>query len=199
MATFVIVGATSGLGRAIAAELARRKQRLILSGRDTESLAADAADLLIRHGCDVDVVPLDLTAVSGHAAWWRACLNRAPDEALGVVLCTGYLGDGERAPLDRDLARRIVEINYTACVALLDVVAAELAERRRGSITVIGSVAGDRGRAGNYHYGSAKAGLAVYLQGLRGRLAEHGVRVVTVKPGLIDTRMTWGRPALPLI
>ena len=104
----------------------------------------------------------------------------------------------KQAEADPAEARRILEINFTACVPLLDLLAQYL-KKGAGFLCVISSVAGDRGRQSNYHYGAAKAGLSAYLQGLRNRLHPAGVAVITVKPSFVDSRMTFGRKGLFLV
>jgi short-subunit dehydrogenase len=117
----------------------------------------------------------------------------------GVVLAFGYLGDQGRAEREPEEARRIMEANYNGAVSILLVAANYLESEGAGWIVAFGSVAGDRGRQSNYIYGSAKAGLAVFLQGLRSRLYKSGVHVMTVKPGPVDTGMTFGMDRLPLL
>jgi len=109
------------------------------------------------------------------------------------------LGDQAKAQVIWDEARLILETNFTGCVSALNILANHFELKRTGFICAITSVAGDRGRQSNYHYGAAKAGLSVYLQGLRNRLFPAGVNVITVKPGFVDTRMTYGRPGLFLL
>jgi decaprenylphospho-beta-D-erythro-pentofuranosid-2-ulose 2-reductase len=123
-------------------------------------------------------------------------LALAPEGPLGVVMCIGYTGEQPRAQSDAVERARILETNFTGPVGLLERLAAELEHRRAGWICVVSSVAGDRGRASNYLYGSAKAGLSAYVDGLRGRLFRAGVRVTLVKPGFVDTGMTWGLPGV---
>ena len=96
-------------------------------------------------------------------------------------------------------ARRILDTNFTGCVSALEILARRFEARRAGFIAALSSVAGDRGRQSNYLYGAAKGGLSTYLQGLRNRLHHSGVRVVTIKPGFVDTAMTYGRPGLFLV
>ena len=134
-----------------------------------------------------------------HEAALRSWLDGERDTLDGVVLCVGYLGDQAAAQADFAEARRIIETNLTGCVSLLNFIANEFETRRSGFICALGSVAGDRGRQSNYIYGAAKAGISAYCQGLRNRLAPHGVHVLTVKPGFVDTQMTWGRPGLFLV
>jgi short-subunit dehydrogenase len=102
----------------------------------------------------------------------------------------GYLGDANKARTDWNEAERIIQTNYTGAVSILDRVADHYALQKKGVIVGISSVAGERGRQSNYHYGSAKAGFTAYLSGLRNRLFQDGVHVVTVQPGFVYTRMT---------
>ena len=92
-----------------------------------------------------------------------------------------------------------MQVNYGSAVDLLEPIAAQMERRGAGFIVVVSSVAGDRGRQSNYHYGAAKGALSLYTQGLRNRLFKAGVTVLTVKPGFVDTAMTWGLPGLFLV
>ena len=109
------------------------------------------------------------------------------------MLCTvGLLGDQVAAERDPVLAERILRTNFTAPALLLGELADRMAGRGSGTLIGVSSVAGERGRASNYVYGAAKAGFTAFLSGLRARMVRHGVRVVTVKPGFVRTRMTEG-------
>jgi short-subunit dehydrogenase len=134
----------------------------------------------------IDVIDMDQLASA-----LKACLT--PD-LRGVVLAFGYLGDQRRAEEDPVEARRILDTNLTGCVIALNLVAAHLARGGGGFVCALSSVAGERGRQSNYIYGAAKAGLTAYLSGLRNRLAGAGVQVLTVKAGIVDTRMSAGMP-----
>jgi decaprenylphospho-beta-D-erythro-pentofuranosid-2-ulose 2-reductase len=191
----VVLGATSAIGRAVAAEMAPRAARLVLAARDGDEARAVAADLSVRHGTAVSTVRFEALDFASHAAAVDACLDAAGSGAVGVVLCLGYLGE-RAAGVDHDEAMRIVQTNFTACVSLLEAFAARLETGDGGWICALSSVAGDRGRQSNYLYGAAKGGLSVYLDGLRNRLHPAGIPVVTVKPGFVDTRMTYGRPGV---
>jgi decaprenylphospho-beta-D-erythro-pentofuranosid-2-ulose 2-reductase len=191
----LILGATSGIARAVAAEFASHKHALILAGRRREELEALAADLNLRHGVRTQTTTFDIS----DEASLRACLSAAGDVLVGVVLCVGYLGDQAAAETDLREARRILDINFTECVLALNIIASHFERRREGFICAVSSVAGDRGRLSNYLYGSAKGGLSTCLQGLRNRLFQSNVRVITVKPGFVDTRMTFGKPNLFLV
>jgi decaprenylphospho-beta-D-erythro-pentofuranosid-2-ulose 2-reductase len=117
----------------------------------------------------------------------------------GVLLAVASQEEPALAADDAAAARRMIDATFTGCVSLLTHAAARMEAQGRGWICGISSVAGDRGRPSNYVYGAAKAGLTAYLEGLRGRLHRSGVRVVTVKPGFVDTRMTFGRVGGPLV
>ena len=195
MPRILVLGGTSTIARAIAAELARRGFDLALAGRDAAELAAVAADLRARHGVATTVHPLDALEVAGHAAALGPALTA---DLGGVVLAIGYLGDQRRAEVDAAEARRIIDTNLTGCVSMLNLVAAHLAASGGGFVCALSSVAGDRGRQSNYIYGAAKAGLSTYLSGLRNRYAREGVRVLTVKAGIVDTRMSAGMPGAGL-
>ena len=115
------------------------------------------------------------------------------------MVCIGELGNQAKGQSDWGEARRILETNFTGCVSLLNILANHFEARRAGFICALSSVAGDRGRQSNYLYGSAKAGLSAFLQGLRNRLYPAHVKVITIKPGFVVTRMTYGRPGLLLV
>ena len=97
------------------------------------------------------------------------------------------------------LAREMIEVNYSASVSILNIAANEFEARGRGFIAVLSSVAGDRGRGSNYIYGSTKAAVSTYAEGLRARLFASGVSVTTIKPGPVDTAMSFGLDKLPLL
>jgi short-subunit dehydrogenase len=197
--TVLILGATSFLARAVAAELARRRYDLLLAGRDPEELEAVASDLRLRHGVRVESRPFDALALDTHGVFVEDCRKASEDSLVGVVLCFGYLGDQPLAEKDIREARRILDTNLLGAVSVLSLFASYFEGKRDGFLCALSSVAGDRGRRSNYVYGAAKAGLTVFLQGLRNRLFGSGVRVITIKPGFVDTQMTYGRPGLFLV
>lgn len=192
----VIVGATSIIGRAIALEFARAGHPLALIGRDGKELSAIAADGSIRYGIEARPYELDIRALDRHSEVIDTCFVEANDTVDGIIVCVGYQPDEERARTDGEEARRVVEANFSGVAAFLERCAERLIRHRSGFLCTISSVAGDRGRQSNYVYGSAKAGLSAYLQGLRNRLFDHGVTVTTIKAGFIDTRLTYGRPGV---
>lgn len=200
--TVLLLGATSGIGRAVADALARRGHPLYLGGRDADELARVASDITIRHGVPVRHAPFDALAPRRHPAFVRRAVAEAGPLA-GAVLAFGYLGDQRRAETDFREADAVYRTNFTGAASVLALLAEHLEEqgaaRGGGFLVGISSVAGDRGRQGNYAYGAAKAALTAYLSGLRQRLSGKGVRVITVKPGFVDTAMTFGQEGMFLV
>jgi decaprenylphospho-beta-D-erythro-pentofuranosid-2-ulose 2-reductase len=197
--TVLILGAASAIARAVAGEFARRGHDLLLAGRDAEELGRIADDLSLRHGVSAQGRAFDALAFDTHPAFVEACLETSRDSLAGAVLCFGYLGDQAVAQRDPVEARRILDTNLVGAANILGLLANSFEEKRGGFLCALSSVAGDRGRQSNYIYGAAKAGLSVFLQGLRNRLFPSGVRVITIKPGFVDTQMTYGRPGLFLV
>lgn len=194
----LVLGAGSAIARQTALCLARRGHTIVLAGRDTEELNVIATDLTLRTGRACCVLPFD-AATPGAGATALEAAEREAGPLEGVVLAVGYLGDQERAEHDEEEASRIMASNYTFPALVLRDAANHFEARGSGWICALSSVAGDRGRRSNYFYGSAKAGLSAYLQGMRARLLHSGVHVVTVKPGPVDTAMTFGMEKLPLL
>lgn len=184
--TVLILGANSDIARALAREYAAKGCSLILACRKAERLDADIADLKLRGAADARRMEFDILDTGRMQAFVDG-LAVFPD----VVLCAaGLLGDQKAAESDAALAEIILRTNYLAPALVLGEFAGRMEKRGSGLIIGISSVAGERGRAGNYLYGSAKAGFTAFLSGLRNRLAKKGVRVMTVKPGFVNTRMT---------
>ena len=190
-ANVLIAGATSTIARHAAGELAARGARLHLAARDEAEAKRIGQDLEVRHGADVSLGPFEATEYEGH----ERLLDDATDSMGGLdglLVAVGMLGDQSRAETDPGHLRSVFEVNYGAPASLITAVANRFEKQGHGWIAALSSVAGDRGRPSNYAYGSAKAGLTAFLEGLRGRLHGSGVRVLTVKPGPTDTKMTFG-------
>jgi len=193
-----VLGATSAIARATADALARRGYPLYLGGRDADELDRVATDLAIRHGVPVRHGAFDALQTPRHGAF----VNRVIAEAgplAGAVVAFGLLGDPQKARDDPREADRIFRTNFNGAASVLGHLANHFEGRGSGFLVGLSSVAGDRGRRGNYAYGAAKAGLTAFLSGLRHRLSAKGVRVVTVKPGFVDTAMTFGLPGMFLV
>jgi short-subunit dehydrogenase len=186
--TMLLIGATSDIGLAVARAYAQAGWAVMLAGRDPEAAARNAADIAARTGTTRAVVPLDIIEPSTFVAF-AAALPSLPDT---IVCVAGLLGDQKRAEAESDHGSLVLRSNFEGPALLLDIFAQHFVSRGTGTIVGVSSVAGDRGRASNYFYGSAKAGFSAYLSGLRNRLARARVHVVTVKPGFVRTRMTKG-------
>lgn len=187
----LIVGATSTIARHVAEELAARGARLHLAARDEAEAERIGQDLEVRRGAEVSWGPFEATEYDRH----ERLLDSATDAMGGLdglLVAVGMLGDQARAEADARHLRDVIEVNYGAPASLITAAANRFKEKGEGWIAALSSVAGDRGRPSNYAYGSAKAGLTEFLEGLRGRLHESGVPVLTVKPGPTDTKMTFG-------
>lgn len=192
--TVVIVGALSSVGRAIADQFARQGFAVLLAGRDVDELSCLATDIKIRHKVSASVRFFDALNFESHSAFLDDCVESFGNTPGGIVYCAGYMAEQELAQLDFATARRTLDTNLTGAISLLEKCASLFEEHGGGFIAAISSVAGDRGRKANYIYGAAKAGLTAYLSGLRNRLHSSNVRVTTIKPGFMDTAMTWGMP-----
>jgi short-subunit dehydrogenase len=185
----LVTGASSAIAQATCRLLAHDGDAMLLVARDAARLEAIAQDLRLRGAGTVATLALDLDDTSRH----DQVLDLAERELGGldtVLLAQGVLGDQRQAQASWEVSECILRTNFLAPASLLARAAERFERRGRGTLVVIGSVAGDRGRRSNYVYGSAKGGLALFLQGLRGRLHPAGVRVVTIKPGFVDSPMT---------
>ena len=185
----LIFGATSAIAQEVARSLAAHSCRFVLVARNRQRLQSVASDLISRGASSADVMVTDLAELAGHdelveSAW----------SALGAadiaVLAHGLLGDQAAAQSDFQAARNILETNFISAASLITLLVNKFEHQGFGSLVVLGSVAGDRGRKSNYVYGSSKAALDCFLAGIRHRLHGSGIQVLTVKPGLVDTPMT---------
>jgi short-subunit dehydrogenase len=182
------LGATSDIGRATALTYALAGWDVQLAGRNLEAVQREADDIGTQSGATVSVHRLDILD-SERLEEFLESLPALPDT---VVCAVGELGEQSRAEKDAEHARVVMRTNFEGPALLLGLIAERFAVRGSGAIVGISSVAGDRGRASNYVYGAAKAGFTAFLSGLRNRLARAGIRVVTIKPGFVRTRMTAG-------
>jgi short-subunit dehydrogenase len=185
----MIIGATSALAHETAKHFARNGAELFLVGRSSEKLEVVASDLKVRGARRIETCLLDLGDLARHRELWDRALA-ALGELDVLLIAYGTLGDQLKCELSVEETLREFNNNCTSVISLLTLSANYFEQRRRGCIAVISSVAGDRGRKSNYVYGTAKAALTTFLQGLRNRLSSSGVTVVTVKPGFVATPMT---------
>lgn len=184
----LILGAASDMARAVARSFAEAGHPIQLAARNVERLEDDARDLRTRFGAEVTLHDFDALAIDSHEAFVSA-LPALPEVAVCAV---GAMGTQEGSEADPVAAARVMRSNFEGPASILAHLANAMEARGSGTLVGISSVAGDRGRASNYVYGSAKAGFTAFLSGLRNRLAKKGVHVVTVLPGFVNTAMTEG-------
>lgn len=189
--TVLIVGATSAIAHETARLFAAEGAALALAARNPDKLAAAAADLRAR-GAEA-VHELSYDALDDDA---NERVVREAAAALGgidaALIAHGVLPNAETVHADADAALQSFKVNATSVIAVMTHLANTMEQQGHGTLAVISSVAGDRGRPSNYVYGAAKAAVTAFASGLRARLHGTGVEVVTVKPGPVDTPMIVG-------
>lgn len=184
----LILGAASDIARAVARSFAEAGHPIQLAARNVARLEDDASDLRTRFGADVTLHEFDALTIDSHGAFVSA-LPVLPEIAICAVGAKGSQDGGEANPID---GVHIMRSNFEGPASVMAHLANAMETRGSGTLVGISSVAGDRGRASNYIYGSAKAGFTAFLSGLRNRLAKKGVHVVTVLPGFVNTAMIEG-------
>jgi short-subunit dehydrogenase len=184
----LILGARSDIGMAVAHKFAALGHPVQLAARDVENLDRAKADIEVRHSVAVSLHAFDALAFETHAAFVDG-LPELPQIAITVV---GYMG--EQSDNERNLAAAslVMRSNFEGPANILSELANRFEERGAGTLVGVSSVAGERGRATNYVYGASKAGFTAFLSGLRNRLVEKDVHVLTVLPGFVATQMTAG-------
>lgn len=189
MKNILVVGATSAIAEHCARLWARTPCRFLLAGRDAAKLAALAGDLRVRSpACEVLTASLDFTDAQAIARFVSSAFDGAPIDV--ALVAHGMLPDQAACQADVLATAQALVVNALSPALFAEAIAARLQAQGHGTLAVIGSVAGDRGRQSNYVYGAAKGLLDRYLQGLRHRFAGTAVRCVLVKPGPTDTPMT---------
>jgi len=187
--TVVALGATSAIGEATLRLLAERGARFYLVGRNQEKLNAVAADLHTRGATGVATHVMDLDDTAAHAAMLAAAA-----QSLGTIelalLAHGVLGDQKEMEASYPAAEAVLRTNFLSAVSLTTWLANYFEATGQGTLAVISSVAGDRGRRSNYVYGASKGAVNVFLDGVRSRIDRAGVQVLTIKPGFVATPMT---------
>jgi decaprenylphospho-beta-D-erythro-pentofuranosid-2-ulose 2-reductase len=187
----LVLGATSGIAEACCRLWAERGDSLFLVARNAERLAAVEADMRTRGASYVGSAVANLDDTAAHPDLLAHAINSLAGLDIAFV-ALGVLGDQVRAERSFPQAAEVLHTNFVAPVSLLTWLANYCAQRHAGTLAVLSSVAGDRGRKSNYVYGSSKAGLSAFLGGLRNRIDREGVRVITIKPGPVKTAMTAG-------
>lgn len=191
----LIIGATSRIARFVAHEFAKEGAMLYLAGRDMEELERIAKDISIKFGAQVHTGFFEALEFENHEVFLREALNTLGG-LNGVVLLLGHLGNQDKARHNPGVARCLINVNFVGPASILTILADYLEQQGSGFIVGISSAAGERGRQSNYVYGASKGALSLFLQGLRNRLQQTGVKVITVKPGFVDTKMTFGKKEL---
>jgi len=193
----VLLGATKGMGRALARLMAARGDELFLLGRDPDDLKRCAADLQIRGAAgDVRYARCDLLQPQGFGDALDTA-RRHLDGLDAVVLTAGVYATQEALEADPDARERLRTVDFTRSIEFCEEARRRLLQDGGGVLCVFGSVAGDRARKSRMFYGAAKAGLSFYLEGLDLGYRAQGLRTVTVKPGFVRTSMTAGLPEPP--
>jgi decaprenylphospho-beta-D-erythro-pentofuranosid-2-ulose 2-reductase len=193
----LVLGGSSELARAILRRLvARRARTIVLAGRDPERLKETAAELLAVGAEVVETLPFEATETAGHQGLIDDVFGRHGDIDL-VLFAFGTLGDPERDASDATAAAEVAAVNFAGSVSAGIAVAGHLRRQGHGTLMAMSSVAGVRVRPSNFVYGSSKAGMDAFFQGLRYHLEGSGARVVVVRPGFVATRMTAGRKPAP--
>lgn len=185
----LVLGATSAIAEATERLLAAQGAHFFLVARNSQKLEAVAADLRIRGAQSVTTQVMDLDDTSAHPAMLAAAA-----ESLGTIqialLAHGVLGDQEKAEQSYPETEAVLGTNFMAPVSLITWLANYFVSTHQGTLAVISSVAGDRGRKSNYVYGASKGALNIFLDGVRNRIDREGVHVLTIKPGFVATPMT---------
>ncbi len=185
----LVIGATSAIAMATARLYAQQNAEVFLIGRDQARVSALGDDLTVRGAKLLGSTILDLTKTNEH----NKVLSEAFDTMKSVdlvLICHGNLPDQSECETSYKAALKAVDVNALSTISLLSILGERFIEQGKGTIAVVTSVAGDRGRQPNYVYGAAKAMVSTYLQGFRGRVFQHGVHVLDIKPGLVDSPMT---------
>ena len=194
----LVLGGGSEIALATVRKLIDGRCRTVtLAGRDIEALERSGKELEAAGASSVDVVAFDALDYAAHDGFIRDLVAQHSDFDL-VILAFGVLGDQDLAETDGAEARRIVGSNFTGAVSVLVPLVGALKEQGHGTVVVLSSVAGERARKSNFVYGSSKAGLDAFCQGLGDSLVGTGVRIVVVRPGFVHTKMTEGLDAAPL-
>lgn len=191
--TYVIVGASTGLGRALATRFAAAGHDLVIVSSDIRDISATAADLRIRYGRRVIPIAADITDSEPYLASLQRAVAEL-GELNGVLLPVGAVRDDDDGQLDAATAEWVVRVNFSAVAATVAALLPHLQARGHGTITGFGSIAAARGRSTNIIYAAAKRGLASFFESLRHKCAGTGVVVQFYVLGYLDTALAYGRP-----
>lgn len=192
----LVLGANSDIGFETCKEFAKHHQASFhLASTNTNELERKAKDLMVRFNSEVKVHSFNATDYDSHQSFFDS-LDPKPDLTL---CCFAYASDQRKAQSHFSECKRMLDINILGSISILEIVAKDFEDQKKGCIIGISSPAGDRGRKSNYLYGATKACFSVFLQGLRHRLHNSGVQVIDVRPGFTKTKMTEGMKLPPLL
>ncbi|NOY61806.1 MAG: SDR family oxidoreductase [Gammaproteobacteria bacterium] len=189
MKKVLIIGATSAIAQESAKLFAARGDALFLVGRNSDQLTAITEDLSVRGATLVQHECVDLNEIDRHKPLIETAIT-ALDGLDTVLIAYGTLPDQQVCAHATEQMLQALNTNAISVMSLLTLLANAFEQRGSGTIAVISSVAGDRGRQSNYVYGAAKAAVSTFMSGLRNRLQPQGIQVLTIKPGFVDTPMT---------
>jgi len=189
MKKILIIGVTSAIAKATARIWAKQGSELFLVARNQEGLDALTQDLKVRGSPQVHSYCLDVNSFECHDQMLEEAFDQMGKVDI-VLIAHGTLSDQKKCEQSVNLTLLEIKTNALSVIALLTQLANRFEKQKSGTIAVISSVAGDRGRQSNYVYGSAKAMVTAFTSGLRQRLYKSNVSVVTIKPGFVDTPMT---------
>ena len=192
----IVLGSNSEVAQAFVERVLQsdtKYEKLYLFSSNPETTEKFARHIEVKYLQPSEIIPFDLIGDPE--------FTKYEEISSELLFCAaGYLGQGtEEALYDQKNTERIIDINYAKLIPVLNFFAQKMERQRSGSMVVLSSVAGERGRQSNFIYGSAKAGLTAYLSGLRNYLYPKKVHVLTVKPGFMDTKMTEGLPLNPAL
>lgn len=196
--SWIILGATSVVARAFARQRAAEGVSLLILARDDAELSALQTDLVLRGAAKVETTIGDISSLEVQAEIARKAATLPGPVSLFSAI--GLMPDHQEMLKEPELLASMMTANTTALMQMTNRLIPLFEDQQAGAIVLLGSVAGDRGRKKNFLYGASKAGLATYAQGLAAHLSAFHVPVLLVKPGVLDTAMTWGlkNPPLPL-
>ncbi|MDA8747646.1 SDR family NAD(P)-dependent oxidoreductase [Litoreibacter sp.] len=194
---WIILGATSSMAKAFARAVSNEGAQVFLAGRDMPDLETSAFDCVQRGAALCEAVHFDARKSDGFGEIIKRVAKE--DGMINVAVFVGSMPAQSDIDADPSLISGVVTDSFTGPATFLQAIAPEMEARGGGTVIGVGSVAGDRGRISNYVYGAAKAGFHTYLSGLRNRLTRSGGHVVTVKPGFVDSAMTWGIEGMFLV
>lgn len=189
MSNILILGATSAIAKHTTRLFAQDNASLYLVARNEDKLSAMQQDMLVRGATAVDYEILDLADDKLHADLIKRATKKMGNIDI-VLIAYGTLGEQKQSEKNFQNTLDELQINCLSVISILTIIANQFEQQKSGSIAVISSPSGDRGRQSNYIYGTAKGALTIFLQGLRNRLAKSNVHVLTIKPGFVDTPMT---------